>query len=400
MRPSEPPQTSTRRPRTWSIRARAAGSRRSRRRRSGRAAPARALRRESRCRPRVTSPACALPGAIQSPGLPAWKVAVAAAVTAAPAISPVEPSTPLGTSQAKIVTSAAGRVDRLDRAARPGRAARRSKPVPRIASTIAAGAARAPPDRTDAPVRPAGARGWPARRPGSSSGAPSSEHVDVAAAVAQQARGHEPVAAVVALAADDRHAALGRGLVHEPARGPRRRAPSARSRGSRAPRSPSGRSRAAARRRAAASASRGGSRLQAVRTGTLGHRDRARVRAGVGERDTHDDPQARGALGRRRRAAARRGAPPSETTSTSRQLQAVSPSAFATASLAQKRAARCCPGRARAPRTRALGSVNSRSASRGRRASARSRRSISSRSMPIDGCSFAAAPSRSGLTRP
>ena len=36
------------------------------------------------------------------------------------------------------------------------------------------------------------------------------------------------------------------------------------------------------------------------------------------------------------------------TTSTSRQLHAVIPSALATASLAQKRAARCMPGRARA----------------------------------------------------
>jgi len=42
------------------------------------------------------------------------------------------------------------------------------------------------------------------------------------------------------------------------------------------------------------------------------------------------------------------GAPSVATTSTSRQLHAVMPSALATASFAQKRAARCCPGRARA----------------------------------------------------
>ena len=47
-----------------------------------------------------TSPACVLPGSIHSPGLPALKVAVARARTALPAISPVEASTPLGTSHA------------------------------------------------------------------------------------------------------------------------------------------------------------------------------------------------------------------------------------------------------------------------------------------------------------
>ncbi len=41
------------------------------------------------------------------------------------------------------------------------------------------------------------------------------------------------------------------------------------------------------------------------------------------------------------------GAPSPRTTSTSVNAHASSPSAFATASFAQKRAARCCPGRAR-----------------------------------------------------
>jgi len=45
-----------------------------------------------------TSPACCLPGAIHRPGLAAWKVTVALARTAAPATSPVEACTPLGTS--------------------------------------------------------------------------------------------------------------------------------------------------------------------------------------------------------------------------------------------------------------------------------------------------------------
>ena len=47
-----------------------------------------------------TAPACVFPGAIQSPGMAAWNVAVATARTAAPATSPVPASTPLGTSAA------------------------------------------------------------------------------------------------------------------------------------------------------------------------------------------------------------------------------------------------------------------------------------------------------------
>jgi hypothetical protein len=50
-----------------------------------------------------TAPACALPGAIQSPGFARWKVAVAAARTAAPATSPEPASTPLGMSAATTV---------------------------------------------------------------------------------------------------------------------------------------------------------------------------------------------------------------------------------------------------------------------------------------------------------
>ncbi len=45
-----------------------------------------------------TVPEWALPGLIHSPGLAAWKVTVTWAWTAAPATSPVEASTPLGTS--------------------------------------------------------------------------------------------------------------------------------------------------------------------------------------------------------------------------------------------------------------------------------------------------------------
>ena len=45
-----------------------------------------------------TVPARALPGLIHSPGLAAWKVTVTLARTAAAATSPVDASTPLGTS--------------------------------------------------------------------------------------------------------------------------------------------------------------------------------------------------------------------------------------------------------------------------------------------------------------
>ncbi len=57
-----------------------------------------------------TSPACSLPGLIHSPGLAAANVAVATARTAAPATSPVDASTPLGTSAA--TTGRVGGVDR------------------------------------------------------------------------------------------------------------------------------------------------------------------------------------------------------------------------------------------------------------------------------------------------
>ncbi len=54
-----------------------------------------------------TSPACALPGRIHNPGLAAWKVTVTDARTAAPRTTPVEASTPLGTSTLTTGASAA-----------------------------------------------------------------------------------------------------------------------------------------------------------------------------------------------------------------------------------------------------------------------------------------------------
>ena len=101
-----------------------------------------------------TCPAWSLPGEIHRPGLAAWKVAVASARTAAPATSPVEASTPLGTSQA-ITTGrsgppgpppAAGSLAASIASIAPFAGSRGSpeKPVPRIASMIAAAPASRP----------------------------------------------------------------------------------------------------------------------------------------------------------------------------------------------------------------------------------------------------------------
>ncbi len=89
-----------------------------------------------------TSPAWSLPGAIHRPGLAAWNVAVASALTAAPSTSPVEPLTPLGTSQATttgLPASPSPPPAAFMASIAPAAGSRGSpaKPVPRIASTIA-----------------------------------------------------------------------------------------------------------------------------------------------------------------------------------------------------------------------------------------------------------------------
>ena len=87
----------------------------------------------------LTAPACAFPGAIQSPGLATWKVAVATARIAAPATSPVPASTPLGTSAA--IT---GALAPLRSSITPAAAPRGAPvvPVPSSASTSPAAPAR------------------------------------------------------------------------------------------------------------------------------------------------------------------------------------------------------------------------------------------------------------------
>ena len=81
----------------------------------------------------TTSPAWKRPGATASPSLRPWNVTVSAASTAAAAISPVDASTPDGTSTATTGTPAA--LIRAIVAAASSRGSPR-KPVPKSASTI------------------------------------------------------------------------------------------------------------------------------------------------------------------------------------------------------------------------------------------------------------------------
>ena len=113
----------------------------------------------------VTSPAWFLPGAIHSPGLAAWNVAVAAARTADPG--------DLAGRRVDAARNVAGDDDRVRPACaliasiapRAGSRGSPAKPVPRIASTIAAAPCqRLGSERTRRLAR-AAARGWSARRP-------------------------------------------------------------------------------------------------------------------------------------------------------------------------------------------------------------------------------------------
>ena len=332
-----------------------------------------------------TSPAWALPGAIHSPGLAAWKVAVASARTAVPATSPVEASTPLGTSQA--TTDGRARRPRLIASIAPAAGSRGSpaKPVPRIASTIAA----APSERRrpeQAPAPDPGRRSKLVRAsPRSSSAGPRAARDTSRPCSRSSARDDEPVAAVVALAAHDDDPARGRQLGDELAPARRRRAPSARGRGSRARRSPTRRARAAR----AASGS-GSSQSGRVIRGSrpLRHRD---VR--VGQRDSHLDPElaARSATAPCSRTC---GGPPPPTTSTSRKLQASSPERLGHRLLGAEPRGQVLPG----PRARgricslAIGEQPLRQPRAGARAPARAARSRAGRCRPAAAESSALTP--------
>ena len=135
-----------------------------------------------------------------SPGLARGTSPSCRARTATPTISPVEASTPLGTSAATTgaraalmaaMTASSGIARR--RRSSPCRAARRRSRA-RAASRAASNGSGASPGRRAAISRAS---------PENSLGGEDEQHVDLAARLAQQPRGDEAVAAVVALAADD-----------------------------------------------------------------------------------------------------------------------------------------------------------------------------------------------------
>ena len=145
------------------------------------------------------------PGATRWPSLAAWKLTVTSASTAAPATSPVEASTPEAMSQA--TTGAPQRLIASIAAAAGSRGAP-ANPVPKIASTTAPEPARRAagslPERLPPESLLVG-RGVTAqllRRP-------EQQRLDLVARLGEVAGGDEPVAAVVALAADDPDRALG-----------------------------------------------------------------------------------------------------------------------------------------------------------------------------------------------
>ena len=182
------------------------------RRRSARPRAAPARRAGCRCRSTSTSPAYSLPGRTHSPTLGRWNVAVATQCTAGPATSPVDASTPDGMSHGDHRRPRG--LHLLDHLVR-GRARR-----------AGATRCRAARRRSRAPCSAARPRTGSAPRPGSffscacaSSPIHSGGHTACTSTsrpgLAQQPRGDDPVAAVVALAADDRDPPRGRAPRHD-----------------------------------------------------------------------------------------------------------------------------------------------------------------------------------------
>ena len=161
-----------------------------------------------------TRPAWSLPGRIHRPGLAAWKVTVAAACTAWPSTTPLEASTPLGTStlttrtparSIAAIASATGPWGTPLEAGSEQRIDDRGGTLERLAASW--------PFAQELPSRRTGPS--PGRRsrlraasPASSSGSATHTSTTSRPRVAQQPRDDEPVAAVVALAADDRDGAV------------------------------------------------------------------------------------------------------------------------------------------------------------------------------------------------
>ena len=146
-----------------------------------------------------TSPACCLPGAIQCPGLAAANVTVALATTDTRAASPVEASTPLAMSALTIGTSSTA-IASIASAAGPRGSPCEARAEDRVDDDRGV-AERVGVERLVRAVEPLQVGRCVALVLG---GVGEQQDAHGPAQLAQQAPGDEPVAAVVALAADDR----------------------------------------------------------------------------------------------------------------------------------------------------------------------------------------------------
>ena len=149
----------------------------------------------------VTFPQWRRPGRSRCPGLRRKNVMVSAACTAAPSTWPLSPEIPLGRSTARI-----GRPDvfMASTRARAAPSIGRVSPAPNSASMMRSAIAEASGVRRHGGTRPAlgrfsGVADEPRR-------VAQQQHPHAVAPLGQEARRHEPVAAVVARPRDDRHA--------------------------------------------------------------------------------------------------------------------------------------------------------------------------------------------------
>ena len=296
----------------------------------------------------LTRPAWPRPGSIQSPGLAAWKVDGHVGAHGERPRPRRSRRRRRSARRPRAPARAGARSPRSPRRSR--RAARPSRPVPSSASITSDGARAAIAGAERQRRRPrAGARGWRGRRP-ELAGLAGEQHLDLAAALAQQPRGDEPVAAVVALArrrprsgppapsAPPAPATAGAGALHQLERGHAALADRP------------GVDRAHLRRRRSSGSSQPGASPQ--------HRHRARHPARVGQRDADLDAELAGARSRAAPCSARptsRAA--AEHLDVERREDRHGRAPCDTASLAQKRAARCCAGRAARARVVELAGV-------------------------------------------
>ena len=278
-----------------------------------------------------TSPACALPGRIQRPGLAAWNVAVATATTAGPATSPVDASTPLGVSAA---TTGDPLAQIASIASRAPPVAGPLAPVPSTASRITAGICDILRTTAVSLSRSKLCRASPVSSSGSTVQTTSTSRPSLP----QQPGRDEPVAAVVALPQTTAIRPFGSDLAGQPGEagpGPLHQLER---------RDPERRSIAHASSARICAASGSGSSQSCTLSGPARRRRPSR---GSGSSRSRRRGRARRPARAPLRGARRapRAAPLITSISSGRSTS--SRSAFETASFAQKRAARCWPGRAR-----------------------------------------------------